>query len=63
MSLVIEAIMLFKIKAVRHDLRESSRSTRFLILLISNKLSDCGWEGDAHAIVSYVQSRNAIENK
>ena len=45
MSLVLEPVMLFKTQAVRRDLRESSRSPRFLILLISNKLSDCGWEG------------------
>ena len=63
MSLVIEAVMLLKIKAVRSDLRKFSGSTRFLILLNSNKLSGCGCEGGAHAYFSYVQSRNVIEKK
>ncbi len=44
MCLVVEATMLFKIKAVRRDLRKFSRPTQFLILLNLNKLSDCGGE-------------------
>jgi hypothetical protein len=47
MSLTIEAMMLFKIKAVRRDLRISSGPARFLILLNLNKLSDCGGERDS----------------
>jgi hypothetical protein len=42
MSLVIEARMLLKIKAVRRDLSKFSGPTRFPIILNQNKLSDCG---------------------
>jgi hypothetical protein len=47
MSLTIEAMMLFKIKAVRRDLRKSSGPARFVIALNLNKLSDCGDEPDS----------------
>ena len=42
LSLLIEARMLFKIKAVRCDLRKFSGSARFLIILNLKKLPDCG---------------------
>jgi hypothetical protein len=49
MSLTIEATMLFKIKAVRRDLRKFCGPTRFFILLDLNELSDCGGErGSVH---------------
>jgi hypothetical protein len=47
MSLVIEAMMLFRIKAVRRDLRKFSGAIRFLIPLNLNELSDCGSEQGA----------------
>ena len=37
----IEAMMLFRIKEVRSDLRKFSGPARFLILLNLNELSDC----------------------
>jgi len=63
MCLVVEATMLFKIKAVRRDLGKFSRPTQFLILLNLNKLSDCGGEREVHTKECYVQSRNVIDNK
>jgi hypothetical protein len=40
---VIEAVMFFKIKVVRHDLRKFSGATLFPIQLNLNELSDfCG---------------------
>jgi hypothetical protein len=47
LSLVIEARMLLKIKAVRRDLRKFSWPARFLIVLNLNRLSDCGGERGA----------------
>jgi len=47
LSLLIEARMLFKIKAVRCDLRKFSGPGRFLIMLNLNGLSDCGGERGA----------------
>jgi hypothetical protein len=47
LSLLIEARMLFKIKAVRRDLRKLSGPARFLIMLNLNGLSDCGGERGA----------------
>ncbi len=45
MSLTIEATMLFKIKAVRRDLRKFCSPTRFFILLDLNELSDLAASG------------------
>ena len=60
---VIEARMLFRIKAIRRDLRKLPGSTEFLILLNSNELPRRGGEGGARIIFSYVRSRKVLENK
>ena len=58
----IEAIMLFKIKGVRRDLREFSGPTRLIITLNLKSLSDGGGWGRKYAYNSYVRSPNVIEN-
>jgi len=63
LSLVIEARMLLKVKAVRCDLRKFSCRARFLIVLNLNRLSDRGGERGARNKERYVQSPNVIENK
>jgi hypothetical protein len=45
MSLLIEAVMLFKIKAVTRDLRKFSSPIRLFIILNLNELLDRGDEG------------------
>jgi hypothetical protein len=63
MSLVIEARMLFKIKAIRSDLRKFSGPDRFLIILNLNELEVLAARGKSTCIISYVQSQNVAENK
>ena len=63
MSLVVEAIMLYKIKGVRSDLGKLSSSTEFLIILNLNELSCCGGELEKRMLFCYVRSRKVIEKK